>query len=90
MNKNWIYIICIVVFVAIYIFLPHTDSDATKKTLEQNSYKVIVVGGYDFWAGSKGDWYKTKFQAIAPNGDTVIGSVTKGIFNNENVIRVKN
>ena len=80
----------VLVIGGIYIYLPHTDKNATKKTLLQNNYKVIDVGGYDFWAGNKSDWYKTKFQAVAPNGDTVVGSVTKNLFSNENVIRVKN
>ena len=89
-KKNLPLIIVIIFLLSMYIFIPHTDKIATKKTLEQNNYKVILVGGYDFWAGNKSDWYKTKFRAIAPNGDTVEGTVTKGIFNNENVIRVKN
>lgn len=91
MNKKIIpWILAIFVLVSINIILPHTDKIATTKILEQNNYKVILVGGYDFWAGNKSDWYKTNFQALAPNGDTVIGTVTRRLFSNENVIRVKN
>lgn len=90
MKKSIPWIITIILLVFINILLPHTDKIATVKTLEQNNYKVILVGGFDFWAGNKSDWYKTKFKALAPNGDTVIGTVTKGLFSNENVIRVKN
>jgi hypothetical protein len=91
MNKKILPLIIAIIFlVAINILIPHTDKIATKKTLEQNNYKVILVGGYYFWGGNKSDWYKTKFQAIAPNGDTVEGTVTKGIFSKENVIRVQN
>ena len=89
-KKTLLWIIAIFLLLSINIFIPHTDKIATKKTLEQNNYKVILVGGYDFWAGNKSDWYKTKFLAIAPNGDTVEGTVTKGIFSQENVIRVRN
>jgi hypothetical protein len=90
MKKSIPWIITIILLAFINILLPHTDKIATVKTLEQNNYKVILVGGFDFWAGNKSDWYKTKFKALAPNGDTVIGTVTKGLFSNENVIRVKN
>lgn len=57
-----------------------TDNAGTIKTLERSGYKPLNVGGYSFFGGSEGDLYKTKFRAIAPNGDTVTGTVTKGIM----------
>ena len=57
-----------------------TDSENTKKTLERAGYKPLEVGGYAWLAGSKGDVYVTKFKAVAVNGDTVTGVVTKGWF----------
>ena len=56
-----------------------TDAPSAKKTLERNNYKVIEVGGYDAFTESK-DPYQTKFKAVAPNGDTVTGVVSKGFL----------
>lgn len=62
-----------------------TDNDSTTKTLERNGYTPIEVGGYSY----TGDecLYSTKFKAVAPNGDTVTGCVTKGVFKG-NTIRL--
>ena len=57
-----------------------TDVNSSTKCLKQNNYKPLKVGGYAFFGGSRDDWYATKFIAIAPNGDTVSGVVTKGVF----------
>ena len=57
-----------------------TDADNAQKTLERAGYKPLEVGGYAWFAGSKEDVYATKFKAIAVNGDTVTGVVTKGWF----------
>jgi len=57
-----------------------TDESGARKALERNNYQPIKVGGYDWLGGSKGDFYITKFEAIAPNGDTVYGCVTKGFW----------
>lgn len=64
-----------------------TDKKGARKTLERNNYKVIEVGGYSWFGGGKDDVYKTEFKAIAPNGDTVTGTVTSGWFKG-NTIRL--
>jgi len=64
-----------------------TDETGAKKALERSGYKPISVGGYGYFSGSDDDIYKTKFKAIAPNGDTVTGVVTKGTFKG-NTIRL--
>jgi len=64
-----------------------TDETGAKKTLERNGYKVIEVGGYDYWTESKDD-YQTRFKAVAVNGDTVTGTVTKGAFGKGSTIRL--
>lgn len=67
--------------VAMLLALPHcTDVDGATHTLKVNNYKPIHVGGYAWFNGDKGDVYRTKFTAIAPNGDTVTGVVTSGFF----------
>lgn len=63
-----------------------TDEPGAKKALERSGFKPISVGGYGL-GGSKDDIYVTKFKAIAPNGDTVTGVVTKGTFKG-NTIRL--
>ena len=57
-----------------------TDNSGAKKTLERNNYKVLHVGGYAFFNGSEDETFKTKFVAVAPNGDTVTGAVTRGLL----------
>ena len=85
--KLGIAILAIVISLSI-AFMPHTDVESAKKTLIHNGYKPIEVGGYDFWNGSKDDFYKTKFTAIAPNGDVVSGCVTKGYRGKGSTIRL--
>jgi hypothetical protein len=66
-----------------------TDESGAKKTLETNGYRPINVGGYGWVSGSKDDLYITKFIAIAPNGDTVKGCVTRGLMSGS-IIRLEN
>lgn len=57
-----------------------TDPNGATKCLEGSGYTEITTNGYDFFNGSKDDFYKTKFRAKAINGEVVTGCVTKGIF----------
>ena len=57
-----------------------TDESGTTKVLKQNGYKVVEVGGYRWFGGDKSDWWSTKFKAVTPQGDTIKGYVTTGIF----------
>ncbi len=66
-----------------------TDIPNATKALKQSGYKPIYVGGYGWLNGSHGDLYLTNFTAIAPNGDTVSGCVSKGIFKGS-TIRLNN
>ncbi|MBK6932420.1 MAG: hypothetical protein IPH12_16810 [Saprospirales bacterium] len=65
-----------------------TDADGAKKTVERFGFKPIEVGGYSFWNGSVTDRCKTKFKAVAVNGDTVTGAVTKGWIFKGSTIRL--
>ena len=67
------------------VFSSCTDESGAKKALERNGYKPISVGGYGWLAGSKDDVYVTKFKAVAPNGDTVTGCVTRGLIKGNTV-----
>lgn len=57
-----------------------TDSKGTIKTLERSGFRPISVGGFDYFGLTKHDTHSTRFKAIAVNGDTVTGCVTKGWF----------
>jgi hypothetical protein len=70
----------LILAIIVFTLTSCTDEVGAKKTLDRNNYKPIAVGGYGFFAGSDGDIYKTNFKAVAPNGDTVTGCVTKGVF----------
>ncbi|MBL7813467.1 MAG: hypothetical protein JNL70_00580 [Saprospiraceae bacterium] len=65
-----------------------TDVEGTKKTVERFGFRPIEVGGYSFWNGSATDRCKTKFKAVALNGDTVTGAVTKGWIFKGSTIRL--
>lgn len=84
-------IIYLVIAVAILFFVASnmgaTDVPGATKTLERNGYKPISVGGYDWGGGSDNDVYKTHFKAVAQNGDTVEGCVTRG-WRKGNTIRL--
>lgn len=64
-----------------------TDEAGARKTLERNGFKVLEVGGYDYFTESK-DTYQTRFKAVAVNGDTVNGTVTKGAWGKGSTIRL--
>jgi hypothetical protein len=68
----------------------YTDKEGATKTLERNGYKPIEVGGYGWLSSSESDTYVTEFKAIALNGDTVTGCVTRGLFFKGNTIRINN
>jgi hypothetical protein len=65
-------------FFIFILFASCTDEVGARKTLERNGYKVLSVGGYQFGASSENEQFATKFRAVAVNGDTVTGCVTRG------------
>lgn len=87
-TKAYLTIIIIALTISL-IIVPNscTDKEGARKTLERNGYKPIEVGGYEFFVGTKSDVYVTKFKAIAPNGETVTGQVTRGLWKG-NTIRL--
>jgi hypothetical protein len=78
MKKTFITLLVLLILLLVLAFSSCTDNSGATKALERNNYKPIAVGGYGFFAGSESDVYKTNFKAVAPNGDTVTGCVTKG------------
>ena len=81
----FVQLIVLVVLIFCFVYFPNTDIEATRKVLILNNYKPIKIGG----EGSSKLWYSTKFKAIAPNGDTCEGSVSKSLFFNDNVISIE-
>jgi len=77
------------IFTLTIFFSSCTDKEGTKKTLEYNKYIPIEIGGYAWFMRSEGDFYATKFKAIAPNGEIVTGCVTRGVFKG-NTVRIDN
>jgi hypothetical protein len=80
----------IIIFILLTVILSCTDKEGATKTLERNGYKPIEVGGYGWLSSSESDTYVTEFKAIALNGDTVTGCVTRGLFFKGNTIRINN
>ena len=55
-----------------------TRPEAAERTLRQQGYTHIGMGGFAFWGCGKDDTFKTKFTANAPNGEPVSGVVCEG------------
>lgn len=62
-----------------------TDEEGTRDVLKKNGMKPIEVGGHAWFAGDKDDYWATKFKAVTANGDTITGSVTKGILKGKTI-----
>jgi|688.fasta_scaffold2019002_1 hypothetical protein len=82
MKKYILYsiIACIVIIAIALSPYYRVDILGATKTLKSSGYSPLEVGGYDWFSGSKSDFYSTKFKAISPSKDTVTGTVTKGFF----------
>ncbi len=52
--------IAITILIASVLVGCFTDEKGAKKTLERNGYKVMAVGGYDYFTESE-DTYQTRF-----------------------------
>lgn len=57
-----------------------TAPNYSKDALEKAGFSNIEIGGYDFFACSKGDTFATEFTATNPLGKRVSGTVCCGIF----------
>lgn len=67
-----------------------TDPEGAEKTIRHFGFKPIDVGGFCLWCHSSGDFYATNFKAVALDGDTVRGVVTRGFLFKASTIRLKN
>lgn len=65
-----------------------SDKEGATKALQRGGYKPIKVGGRP-WFTDYEDHYQTRFVAVALNGDTVSGIVTKGMWSKASTIRVE-
>jgi hypothetical protein len=57
-----------------------TDPDRALRTLTEIGYSDIKLGGYGWFACSRGDTFATAFQAAGPSGKLVKGTVCNGLF----------
>jgi len=65
--------------VGITLAIGRSDNDVTRKTLHSAGYSGVVAGGYSLF-GCGDDFYRTRFVAIDPSGQTVNGVVCCGIL----------
>ena len=63
--------------------------DATKATavLQGQGYKDVQITGYNAFACSQDDFYHTGFEATAPSGQRISGTVCSGIMFKGSTIR---
>jgi hypothetical protein len=80
MKNKTLTIIALIIVVSCFTLSSCTDRRSARKALERSGYKPINVGGYCWFGGSGRDTFITRFKAVAPNGETVTGCVTKGLF----------
>lgn len=64
------------------------DEYGATKTLEAQGYTNVEITGWRPFAAGEDDTYSTGFRATAPNGDTVTGTVTKGLFFKGSTVRL--
>jgi hypothetical protein len=68
------------VLIAALLVAGCTAPDSAKEVLEKQGYTNLEVGGYGWFACSEDDWFATQFKGTSPTGDTVEGTVCKGVF----------
>jgi hypothetical protein len=61
------------------------DEEGSRELLQEQGYTEIVIGNYDWWGCGDGDWWQTEFSAISPNGQTVTGTVCKGLWKKKTI-----
>lgn len=64
-----------------------SDATEAERVLRENGYQNIQTQGYDFFKCGRDDWYATKFQATAPGGTEVTGTVCSGLLFKGSTIR---
>lgn len=64
-----------------------TDPEDATRVLENAGYTQVKMTGYQFMACSKDDTYHTGFEATAPNGKRVRGTVCAGFWFKNSTIR---
>ena len=57
-----------------------TRAGLAERVLTEQGYTNIEAGGYGWLSCSEDDAFKTNFEAIAPNGKRVTGTVCSGWF----------
>ena len=77
-------IICIIGF---FYFFGAVDKNDAYSVLQKNGYTDIEITGRNIFACEKSDFYRTGFIAKSPNGQTVKGTVCKGLLFKGNTIR---
>lgn len=75
----------VMVLVAALLVSGCTAPQSAKEVLEAQGYTNVDAGGYGWFSCSEDDWYKTKFTATSPSGQTVEGTVCKGVFKGSTV-----
>lgn len=68
------------VLIAAVLVAGCTAPDSAKEVLENQGYTDVDAGGYGWFSCSEDDWFKTKFSAKSPSGQSVQGTVCKGLF----------
>lgn len=73
------------VLVASLLLASCTNGPDAERVLRAQGYDDIRTGGYDPFACSEDDTFRTSFAARAPSGQTVTGTVCKGWFKGSTV-----
>ena len=64
-----------------------TDAGGATQTLEKSGFENVQITGYNFLACSEDDFYHTGFKAENAKGQSVTGTVCKGLFFKGSTIR---
>ena len=72
---------------AVLVLSACDDTEGAMRTVKQAGLTPVSVGGYDFFACSRDDFYHTKFTATNAQGMTVNGVVCRGLMFKASTVR---
>lgn len=81
------FLLAFVCLFSLFLVGCYTDPDGARRVLQQNGYTNIEITGYRYGMGGEDDTYVTGFRARSPNGQTVTGAVTRGLYLKGSTIR---
>lgn len=78
----------VVVLVTMLLSIGCTNPQGATDVLEIQGFKNVRITGYNLFDCAKDDFYHTGFEATAPDGRTVYGTVCEGLIFKSSTVRI--